>query len=312
MPVGSVLAWWVGKVIRGMRFPSQGEGGGSISHAVLQAFERGCALGLRGSAYEGILIESQALPWNLRAFFNEGHAMGSAGRAACSLRRLNPELSTGSSNYQVMRFVGYGFWNGVAAAYPVPSLTEADSYWQDVPQFRKYRLLMSNGFGFSTVLFAGAFDDRKKHRFLAIGDVRRREAVFHGVGRVLWFLYLNNFKALRAILDEHESVSEPMTVGLGLAIAFTQVAAPDHILRAIGSFPESRQLHLIRGAGIALQVHAGNDPECRYRIEQGLRGETREWYEGACRASAEAGDGAEWYPKYHEMTKQFAAPQLIG
>jgi len=309
---GPILSWWVGKVIRQMQFPHQADDGRSISGNVLETFGSGCTLGLKGCSHEIFQKEARSIPWHLRAFFHEGRAMGVAGRSACSLRKPNPELTFQTARYQVMRFVGYGFWNGVAMTYPAPAprLSENSSYWQGVSPYAKYRLLMANGFGFSTVLFAGKFGQNIKRRFLALNDARQREAVFHGVGRVLWFLYLNNFPALRKVLKENAEIVEPLGIGLGLAIAFTQAATPHKILRALDEFPEAQRRHLIRGAGIALEVHAGNDPECRVHIERLIHGELRDWYEGACQASQEAGDGTDWYPRYHEFTKRFA--QLVG
>jgi hypothetical protein len=285
-----------------MRFPHQADGGSVVSENVLKIFRRGCEIGLKGYPYDMFQKESQSLPWNIRAFFNEGHAMGAAGRAACLLRQ-NPETKMTSTNYQVMRFVGYGFWNGVAATYPVPRISERHSYWSEINMFPKYGLLMPNGYGFALVLFRGNFDQHLKRRLLAIEDEQRRNAVFHGVGRVLWFLYLNNFDALKSVLEEHDDVAEPLAIGLGLAIAFTQVAAPEKILQALDQFPDSHRMHLIRGVGIALQVHANNDPECKLNIERTTKGEMREWYEGAWQASDDAGNGEEWYPEYHELTR---------
>src|SRR5713101_7584659 len=191
--LSSFLSWWVGRVISRMKFPHQAEGGRSISDSVLNLFRRGCEMGLKGYSGEAFMEETQTVPWNLRAFFNEGHAMGSAGRAACSLRSHPPEGLITSKNYEVMHFVGYGFWNGAAATYPVPSISEAASYWKEVPTFPRYHLLMANGCGFALVLFRGRFDHKLKQQLVQITDAGRREAVYHGVGRVLWFLYLNNF-----------------------------------------------------------------------------------------------------------------------
>jgi hypothetical protein len=302
--IGSVLATVVGGIINRMRFPHQGEGGRTVSDTVLQTFQRGCEFGLKGYPYESIRKESQSLPWNIRAFFNEGNAMGAAGRAACLFRK-NPESKMTSTNYQVMRFVGYGFWNGVAEVYPIPKISEQQSYWNDIETFPKYGLLMPNGYGFARVLFRGSFDEQLKNRMIGIEDERKREAAFHGVGRVLWFLYLNNFPELKKILKENEEIAEPLAIGLGLAIAFTQIATPERILMALDHFPDAQRLNLIRGAGIALQVHAHNDPECKFHIEKTIVGEMRDWYEGAWKASDEAGNGEEWYPKYHALTKRF-------
>ncbi len=309
--ISQFLAWFVGRVISRMLFPHQGDGGSAVSDMVLKTFRRGCELGLKGYPYDMFFIESQSLPWNIRAFFNEGHAMGSAGRSACSWAKRNPETLMTSKNYEVMRFVGYGFWNGVAAMYPVPRISEAGSFWQATSTFPKYHRLMQNGYGFARVLFKGSFDGQLKQQLMNIEDARQRDAVFHGVGRVLWFLYLNNFDALKNMLEEHDDVAEPLAIGLGLAMAFTQVDTPEKILQALDHFPDAQRMHLIRGAGIALQVHANNDPECRSNIERMITGEMRDWYEGAWQASDDAGNGEEWYSRYHGLTKQLFQHSVV-
>ncbi len=292
-------------MIRRMEFPYQAKDGWVVSNGILQTFSRGCTIGLRGYAYDIFQKEAQSLPWNLRAFFHEGHAMGAAGRSACSLRKQNPELTMQSQDYQVMRFVGYGFWKGVAMTYPAPRLPENGWYWKDVPSYLKCRLLIANGLGFSMVLFARKFDQNMKRRLLAQQDARWQEALFQGVGRVLWFLYLNNFLVLREVLAGNTDVAEPLGIGLGLAIAFTQITTPDRILHAVGEFGPSDQRNLKRGAGIALQVHASNDPECKVWVERIIKGDLINWYEGASDAALSAGEGADWYPRYHELTKRF-------
>lgn len=300
-----LLSWWIERMIRRMAFPCQAKDGATVSTPVLQTFSRGCTMGLRGYAHDVFQKEAQSIPWHLRAFFHEGHAMGAAGRSACSLSKRNPELTMAFTDYRVMRFVGYGFWNGAAMAYHAPGLPDHDRYWREVPAYAKHRLLMANGLGFSTVLFAGKFDQGIKTRFLAQQDVEWQKALFHGVGRVLWFLYLNNFSALRDLLLEHADIAEPLGIGLGLAIAFTQVTTPDKIRQDIEVFEESDQWNLIRGAGIALQVHASNDPACKMHVERLLTGDLLNWYEAASEASLVAGEGSDWYPRYHELTKHF-------
>ncbi|MBI1803010.1 MAG: DUF1702 family protein [Ignavibacteriae bacterium] len=300
-----ILSYFVGRTIERMRFPHQEEGGKAISDRVLALFRSGAMLGLRGETMEACRHESQKLPWNVRAFFNEGHAMGCAGLQACSLIRRNPEANA-PKDYEIMRYVGYGFWNGVGAKFHVPGLPENGSYWNDVQSFSKYRLLMANGYGFSLVLFHGNFTDKIKNIVMNETDERRREAVLHGIGRVLWFLYLYNYASLKDVLDEHRKIAGPLAIGLGLAIAFTQVATPENILRSLEKFPDEHRVHLIRGAGIALQVHAQNDPECKKNVEQLIHGELCDWYEGAWSASRDAGEGKEWYSKYHELTKRFS------
>ena len=60
-----------------------------------------------------------------------------------------------------------------------------------------------------------------------------------------------------------------------------------------------------------MQLHAQNDPECKKMVEHLINGEMRDWYEGAWNASRDAGEGEEWYPKYHELTRRFSRSALM-
>ena len=123
--IGEPLAYFVGRVIDRMRFPHQDAGGTAISERVLTLFRSGAVLGLKGGMMDACRNESRYLPWNLRAFFNEGHAMGCAGRQVCSFVKRNPEAEA-PREYEIMRYIGYGFWNGVKGKYPVPRVPETD------------------------------------------------------------------------------------------------------------------------------------------------------------------------------------------
>ncbi len=290
-----------------MRFPFQEPGSAETTDKVLQAFGDGASLGLRNAAAARVRQTADALPWHAKAFYYEGHAMGVAGRSAMRLQRYQPERIFDSADFRVMRFVGYGFWNGAGTRYPAPRLRSDDSYWIDCPWYPKYRPLIYNGFGFATVMFRGILDDQARKAIEALPGAEEREAAYHGVGRVLWFLYMNNFQALRTVLDAHPEQAEALGLGLGLAMGFTQASAPDRILQAVDHFRGTQREYLLRGVGIALEVHSSNSDEGRFHIESAIDGELRRRYEQACQASTAAGNGAAWYTQYHGLTRIEAA-----
>ena len=281
-----LLSGLVGRLMRRLKFPHQVEGA-IVSSKVMDSFERGCVLGMRGASPEKVQKQVGITPWDLRAFFCEGHAMGAAGRSVLSIRRTNPEVPFPGADYNVLRYIGYGFWDGVARKYLLPTLPNAASYWEDVTQYDGYRYLIPNGFAFSTVLLAGRLTPQIKSQLKALKDEQATEAALQGAGRALWFLYLNNFEALRNVVLENEEIAKPLSIGLGVAIAFTQIATLDTIEPALDALPSFYRRELAGGVGIALEIHANNEPTNRAEVEKRLTGNLRDWYDAAFMAAVD-------------------------
>lgn len=297
------MAWWIGRLIDTMRFPHQAPGGAETTRNVMRSFGSGAKLGLRNSPIEHVRSVSDGMPWSHRAFYHEGHAMGVAARCAMRLQSGTPESLFPYDDFRLMRYVGYGFWNGATTKYPAPRLDETAALWAGESTWNKYRLLMPNGFGFSTVMFRGAFDERAAAAIENLPDEESREAAYHGVGRVLWFLYMHNYEELNVILRRHVWRSEALGIGLGLAMGFTQVSMPDAIMRAVDGMGAEHRENLLRGVGIALETHSSNSPQGRIQVERSVFGELRRRYEIALEATA-SGSGADWYRLYHENTRR--------
>src|SRR5438093_786791 len=277
---------------RRLRFPAQGAGDAAATEEILTSFALGSRLALHPVDYREFCKRAARIPWHLRAFAHEGHALGVAARLALRLDRSNPVLGFPVAEYTFPRFLGFGFWNGACTRYPAPTLGPNAPCWVGVPDFAKYRPLLHNGYGFSSVLLRGRFDGRARARLLEVESAEEQEAALHGAGRALWFLYMNNCPVLRHVLDETGAIQPALGVGLGFAIGFTLARIPGEIARVLASFPPHQGNYLRAGVGIALQVHACNDPEARDAVERLAEGDLSECYRTACEAARAAGDGA--------------------
>jgi Protein of unknown function (DUF1702) len=253
---------------------------------------------LSGAKPDRVARAAAAFPWDRRAFFHEGHAMGSVGRAALSFRS-SPEAAFAVRDFPFLRSFGHGLWDGVAAAFRLPRIAEDAPFWDAAPESERYRPVRADGRGFAAVLFTGRWSPEVRERLAAPQtDARRRQAALLGAGRALWYLHLGDGPPLAAALAESPALAEPLAVGVGFAMAFTQVAEPARIQRCIDRLPARYRPDLRRGAGIALQVHAAGEPAGRAEVERRLEGAPRAWYEAACRAALRAGGGADWYGRY--------------
>jgi hypothetical protein len=297
-----LLAWWFRRDLDRLRFPEQTAAGRALFEEVFGTVRDGGLLGFEGVTESQLLARARCLPWHLRPFFHEGHAIGHAGRVACSFGRRNPEASFATRENQCTRFLSYGYWAAIAERYPLPSWPVEGGIWTAEPGHARYRRLMLNGLGFGRALLAGAFDRVAFDRLAAGYGEADRRAMLHGVGRVLWFLNLGNPPALSQILAAQGDLAEPLAVGLGVAIAFTQATRLEAVRETLAALPADLAPALWSGAGIALRFHAVNDPDAEAVIETGLAEDFRPWYLAARAASlaprAEH-DSVDWY--YHRL-----------
>lgn len=293
-----LLAWWFRRDLDRLRFPEQTAAGRALFEEVFGTVRDGGVLGFQGVAESRMLACARRLPWHLRPFFHEGHAIGHAGRVACSIGRRSPEASFATSANQCIRFLSYGYWVAISERYPLPSWPVEGGFWAEEPGHARYRRLMLNGLGFGRVLLAGGFDRATVDRLVLGHGEDDRRAILHGVGRVLWFLHLGNPASLSRILAAHGDLAEPLAVGLGVAICFTQATRLDAVRETLAALPADLAPALWSGAGIALRFHSVNDPEAEAALEPGLAEDFRPWYLAARSASLEPRgerDDVDWY-----------------
>jgi hypothetical protein len=310
-----LLAAWFRRDLERLRFPNQTAEGQVLFRRVFDTVRDGALQGFAGGGEAKLLATAAALPWHLRPFLHEGHAIGHAGRHAVALRRRNPEAPMQDDANQNIRFLSYGYWIAIAERYPLPSWGLDGGRWRDEPGHRRYRSLMINGIGFGRALLAGDFDRRMARSLERAFRGPELWMALHGVGRVLWFLNLGNPPTLRSLLEIHRAHAEPLAVGLGVAITYTQVTRPEAIRRTLAALPEELQPWLRSGAGIALRFHAINDPEAEAAVEASLDPMLEPWYAAARDASltpCSVEDTADWV--FHRLPVQTraAAEQPMG
>jgi hypothetical protein len=296
--IGHLLAAWFRHDIDRLTFPDQTVAGRALFKEIFGAVRTGGVLGLHACSESELLLHARHLPWHLRPFLHEGHAIGHAGRVACALRRRNPEAAFAQAANRPIRFLSYGYWVAIAERYPLPSWPIDGARWRDEPQHPRYRRLMLNGLGFARVLLRGRFDADTARQVLRAVAPEDRPAVLHGVGRVLWFLHLGNPAALTRCLERHAALAEALAVGIGVAVCFTQVTNLAQVEATLLALPAHLRPWLRSGAGIALRFHAVNDAEAEVALEANLHASLRPWYLAARAASlAPRGprDSVDWY-----------------
>src|SRR5205823_1103234 len=92
------------------------------------------------------------------------------------------------------------------------------------------------------------------------------EAAWHGCGRGIWFRAAAVPETLIDYLMMYPPATKAMTVGLGVAMTFTQIAAPDVVLRSIESMPDRFREDLLVGAGVALATLIHENPREEPRV----------------------------------------------
>lgn len=296
------LGWWLvrrhRRELARLRLPDQAAAARPLAQRVLGLVGSGCERGLAGAGRAAAERAAAALPWPLRPFLHEGHAVGAVGRRAVLFGRRPPPDLFRVPAYRDVRFLAPGLWNGLAERYPVRPSPAGERYWRGVESFPRYRLLPVNGYGFARVLLAGGLAAEVAAALRRRFAGSERVAAFHGAGRALWFTHMGSFAALGGAIGAQGDETEPLAVGLGLALAFTQAAQPEDVGRGIEQLPAALHRPLAGGAGIGLAIHARNDPDAASALAEGLPA----WLAGRlgdALAAAAAADGsaatAEWY-----------------
>jgi hypothetical protein len=253
---------------------------------VLDAFQGGCLAAL--GAPEAITGAAAAIPWHRREFFWEGVGFGHAALHATSFSRGNPDRRRVTDRYRPMLLTGYGFWEGLARAYALPRLSLDPERWRDLPDFRRSGPFIAGGVGFGVTSGRRAFDDRTLAR-LEMPDLPGwREAAIHGCGRALWFIYPESPPEIERLLDRYPQHAALLVEGVGMAIGFTQLAAPDWTERTIARFSPAYRPALTLSAAVPL-AESEEQAELRERVHPSLPTDLRRALE-ACREAGRRAD----------------------
>lgn len=192
----------------------------------------------------------------LRAFAEEGVAMG------YRLRRLGrfdatafeQELPAARSGFRYLHYVGLGFWSGMRGRAPEQVETVASR----LDPLLRY--LCFDGYGFQRAFFEAPGNAR------ALEPLRRlpgyaAHAAFQGVGRALWFRYMDDAPALISALDALGEFAEDGAAGVGLAATFVnpdRLAIPMELGRRL---PPRWRAHFHLGMSFACKARDLNDAE---------------------------------------------------
>src|SRR5262249_4493704 len=91
-------------------------------------------------------------------------------------------------------------------------------------------------------------------------------AAWHGCGRALWFCWTGDSEMLTSVLQSYAPASTALSLGLGMAITFTQIASPDRGLRSIDGFPTSLHDLLMQACAVTVAILIEENPLERDRL----------------------------------------------
>jgi hypothetical protein len=172
-----------------------------------------------------------------------------------AMQSLNP-------NYLYLHYVGFGFWHGMLA-----KVGGARLLTRRVGQLHPiYRYLCFDGYGFKL----GFFDYCRGGRPCQPGGVSvpahfqgyARQAVFQGLGRSLWFVFMDDVERLIATIESwDEAYRGDGFGGLGLAVAFTHADDLDFAFDFVAHVPEAYRGEYWLGVTFACAARRMNDAD---------------------------------------------------
>ena len=213
----------------------------------------------------------QGLEPHWQPFAREGASMGYAlrhvlgpgrGRFEQNVVRAHPEGT-------YMYYVGRGLWHGMR--YGKTARLDRETETLDA----MYGMLCYDGFGFKY----GFFDYGKilglTERLMGLAGYRRRAAM-QGIGRTLWFQFMNDADRLVAEIRRFDPRAHAdLAAGLGLASVFVHTNALEAVWSLAASMPEAWRSDFQLGLSFGLRAREMNGPayfeECLTRIPQARR-----------------------------------------
>jgi Protein of unknown function (DUF1702) len=238
----------------------------AILQPIFRAFARGIGCGVEGVSSDGLQRQQERVEWDRRPFFREGYGFGLCAAEAMT-RGGNPDVRTrGGAAYRMMQYTGYGFWNGFAATLGLRRISEDAAAWADVADYPQLHPFIVGGRSFAGVARAARVTRELLESFEHEATPTLTAAAWHGCGRGLWFRAAAAPDALVGLLTTYPPATTALTLGLGVAMSFTQIASPAAVVRSIESMPERFHEHLRRGASIALAAMVHDDPGEERRI----------------------------------------------
>lgn len=262
-------------------------------------FGRGAACGMDGISSDGLAREQDQTAWQRRIFFREGYAFGNALAHAATRRSGNPEgRNRATADYRIMQYTGYGFWNGFARSLHLPVVDEQPQAWRDVADYPALRPFLAGGRSFALMVRTRTITPALLQSFEREATPALARAAWHGCGRALWFRAANDPTALARLLETYPPATEAMTLGLGVAMTLTQIAAPAAVVRSITSMPGCYLPQLRIGAGVALAAMIRENGGEESRVRAMYTAELAEDLDLATWANEGLAADADWYPTF--------------
>jgi hypothetical protein len=273
-----------------------------IIEEILQVFEAGFCTSLSSTPETAREAASQIV-WNRRGFFWEGAAAGLASRHSLRFSRGNPDGRKLTEGYRQMHYTGYGLWNGLASAFWLPVCSLNKERWRGVADFDMYKPLIAGGISFASAIMAGGLDDRVLRKLPIASVWDQQTAIMHGLGRALWFHHMHDIPRLISEVNAHPEHAEALMEGVGLGMAYTQVATPKRIIVDCERFSPSDCEHLLRGIGAGLAQMIEETPEVRANVEEAAQGILLRPFQLCRMASEGAQPGTAWYQSYVDLMR---------
>ena len=185
-----------------------------------QSFLTGFNTMLRHKDLDEVTAECEQFPPFYKPFCYEGSAMGFPLKALLSFQYREDDFEQVTSrvnkNYVYLYYCGLGFWYGVRYNNNVANIEKHIRHLHPV-----YRYLCYDGFGFKL-----GFDDYVDNHAVIDKCLEcqgyGKHACFQGLGRSLWFVYMDAPDRIFKLIGElEEAYRGDCYAGLGLAVAFT-------------------------------------------------------------------------------------------
>ena len=243
-----------------------------------------------GAGPDGWVEYGEGLEVHFRPFAHEGAAMGFSLRHPTVAGRKRFEIATVAAHpsYKYLYYVGLGLWHG----YRHGRSDRLDAALRGLDPM--YRMLAYDGFGFRYGFFDYEGIENHAVRLAGLAGYRGRAAM-QGVGRSLWFRFMNDADRLIEEISRFDaSVRADLAGGLGLAATFVDADRPERVWALAKRVPQEWQSDFQLGMSFAYRARQLNDAtyfeSCVSRLptaaERGVRRslEACDRIEGAVRA----------------------------
>ncbi|MEE9294191.1 MAG: DUF1702 family protein [Phycisphaerae bacterium] len=256
----------------------------SCVEGICEAFAGGFNAMIAGRSSRAWSQYSDGLPVFFRPFAEEGAAMGYPLRA---IGRFSPHgfeesLVRRRPGYRYLHYVGLGFWH--AMRDHAPARLE-----RIVAQLDPLLgMLCWDGYGFKFGFFDYADESRWRPRLAAL-DGYAVHAAYQGLGRSLWFRFMDQPAELIEQIRSCGPYAGDVAAGAGLAVVFTTVDRPERGLEVLEQMPEGWHPDVLLGMCFAYKARSISDPDFFAHALDGYQDARRD----AITAAIERCDGVE-------------------